>query len=156
MSSKTYTAHEMRVLADRIWDYETMSKGLELCDNELELVDCEATQDLIHMLRQAADMMEREAAKDAEIERLKEYIAENDINGDTAVACLTEIKEAVEEKMAEIERLRALVKELSDSLDASCDCHCSCDGCDMANESKFDCPDKGWRALVARARKEVK
>lgn len=55
---KVYTAHEMRVLADRIWDYETMSKGLELCDNELEQVDCEATHDLIHMLRQAADALE--------------------------------------------------------------------------------------------------
>lgn len=60
MMRKVYTAHEMRVLADRIWDYETMSKGLELCDNELELVDCEATHDLIHMLRQAAGMIERE------------------------------------------------------------------------------------------------
>lgn len=59
MMRKVYTAHEMRVLADRIWDYETMSKGLELCDNELEQVDCEATHDLIHMLRQAADAMER-------------------------------------------------------------------------------------------------
>lgn len=58
MEDKVYTALEMRELADRIWDYETMSKGLELCDNDLEQVDCEATYDLIRMLRQAADKME--------------------------------------------------------------------------------------------------
>lgn len=53
------------------------------------------------------------------------------------------------------ERLRALVGELAYALDASCDCHCRCDGCKMADESKFDCPDKAWRALVARARKAI-
>lgn len=95
------------------------------------------------------------AAKDAKIARLKAYIAENDINGDVAVACLTEIKKSVEEKMAKIERLRALVKELSDSLYGSCKCYRPCEGCDMADESKFDCPDKALRALVARAREEV-
>lgn len=61
--AKIYTAQEMRELADKIWDYKTMSKGLELCDNELEQVDCEATHDLIYMLRQAADTLEREVAE---------------------------------------------------------------------------------------------
>lgn len=94
--------------------------------------------------------------RDAEIEKLKAYIAENDINGDTAVACLTEIKKAAEEKMAEIERLRALVGELADALNASCDCHRPCDGCEMADESKFDCAEKAERKLVARAREACK
>lgn len=61
--AKVYTAQEMRELAGKIWDYETMPKGLELCDNELGQVDCEATHDLIGMLRQAAELMEREEKK---------------------------------------------------------------------------------------------
>lgn len=68
MESKVYTAQEMRELADKIWDYKTMSKGLELCDNELEQVDCEATHDLIYMLRQAADALEREEKREKRYE----------------------------------------------------------------------------------------
>lgn len=52
--------------------------------------------------------------------------------------------------------LRALVKDLSAALNESCDCHLRCDGCDMADESKFDCPEKRYRALVAKAREAIR
>lgn len=59
---KRYAAQEMRELSNRIWDYEKMSSGLELTINAEDYVDCEATQNLIAMLRQAADA-EEELAK---------------------------------------------------------------------------------------------
>lgn len=46
--------------------------------------------------------------------------------------------------------------EMNVVLDESCGCHLPCDGCKMADESKFDCSVKGYRALIARTRKEVK
>lgn len=75
--AKVYTAQEMREMADRIWDYETMSKGLELCDNELEQVDCEATHDLIHMLRQAANAMERKKKREKRYEYTIRYVVDD-------------------------------------------------------------------------------
>lgn len=82
------------------------------------------------------------AAKDAEIEKLKAYIAENDINGDTAVACLTEIKNAVDEKMAEIAKLRELVKGLLEASSTECaDCRYDCgpdrDNCIIHEAAKY-------------------
>lgn len=95
------------------------------------------------------------AAKDEEIARLEAYIAENDINGDTAVACLTEIKEAVDEKMAEIERLRALVKELTDAL-TTC-MRDELDGCATRSErEEVNKHRKEYRELVSKAMEEVK
>ena len=57
---KRYTAQEMRELADKIWKYsDDDCKGkLELTDNDHDYVDCEATQAVIEMLRQAADAEE--------------------------------------------------------------------------------------------------
>lgn len=57
---KQYTAQEMRELADKIWKYsDDDCKGkLELTDNDHDYVDCEATQAVIEMLRQAADAEE--------------------------------------------------------------------------------------------------
>ena len=137
--SKVCTARDMREMADKekfkcSFVTRTLNGGI--------ILDC--TSDVRAMLRQAADSLEREAAKETEIERLKAH-----------VACFTKFKNLAEKKMTEIAALRALVGELAQSLDASCDCHSHCDGCKMADESKFDCPDKAWRALVAKAR-EVK
>ena len=96
------------------------------------------------------------AAKDAEIEKLKAYISENDINGDTAVACLKAIKEAAEEKMAEILSLRALVKELADALDRRVFCRQNCTGCKVGNGDNIRCASKVDRSLVAKAREACK
>lgn len=123
--SKVYTTKEVRETAKL---YEARAKTTtEVCSRRggsamVTVFASEGISDrkVASMLRQAADSMEREAAKDAEIANL-----------------------------------RALVGELAQSLDASCDCHCHCDGSKMADESKFDCPDKAWRALVARARETI-
>ena len=64
--NRKYTAQEMRDLADRMFDYRKDAFGLELYDCRSNSVDCDATHDVICMLRQAADMMERE-------EREKKY-----------------------------------------------------------------------------------
>lgn len=66
--SKVYTAQEMREFADAI--------SGDLCDNVHRSVEY-TYNDLIPVidsLRQAADLLEREAAKDAEIARLRALV----------------------------------------------------------------------------------
>lgn len=77
--------------------------------------------------------------------------------GDTPCKC-EKWRKALEEGGAEdgANNLLALVKNLANALNASCECHLPCDGCEMADESKFDCPEKAYRALVAKAREACK
>lgn len=58
--ARKYTAQDMRELADRMFDYRNDAFGLEIYDCRSNSVDCDATHDVICMLRQAADEMERE------------------------------------------------------------------------------------------------
>lgn len=137
----------------------------QVCEELRQFKDCDG--EYVHEIEDLADEAEaahnREIAeKDAEIERLANIKKEH-INLQTHVAALRREATLKQDQnieqghqyRGEIKSLRALVGELANALDASCDCHCHCDGCKMADESKFDCPDKAWRALVARAREMI-
>lgn len=96
---KRFTAQEMRELSNRIWDYEKMSSGLELTINNENYVDCEATQNLIAMLRQAADAEEENT-------KLRETVNSDSASMAGKDAVIAQLKERLEAVVKECEDMR--------------------------------------------------
>lgn len=90
-----------------------------------------------------------------DIRRIRRNILKPNGNG-MVIADYGELHKVFADIETKEREYKSLIKELADALDVSCDCHLPCDGCKMADESKFDCPDKAYRALVARAREVCK
>ena len=88
------------------------------------------------------------AAKDAEIARLNEQLVVHDCWADEECEDADAARTCAE---LETKELRALVKELSDIVDAPL-CHQDCDKCPPDTR----CASKRLRALVARAREVAK
>lgn len=146
--AKGYTAQEMRETSKCLYqNFIVGTRGLYCPVN---------SNDVIAMLRQSADAMEREGNKCGDCAKFGNDCNAGDVDGnEDCRACDKFISKETAAKDAENEKLRKLVKELTDMLNASCDCHRPCHGCDMANKSKFDCFEKKQRALIARARKTI-